>query len=470
MNDVSNYDVFISYSSTQREWTATLARNLKAAQRTVFFDEWSLIPGRAFVRELEGAIGRSRAAVVVASPEAQASGWVREELDTLTRRRIDDRTFSVVPVVHSGKRDDIDALPFIGNMHWVDFRQDYRSAFAQLLKALDDKPPGDAPNYDGPLETPPAGPASDAPLAPPQRTAMDKVLGTLSAASVVMVLTRGGVKAPDIVHSVDAWAREEWGQRVLPVALPYASDDGDEMGFLAEIARQIGLPPECGAPAEFQRAATAMFEDQPAVLVIGNFSHPQPKLLDAIAGIIKFLSERLGKEQFRAVLCGGASLHALKHEQGANSLLSMAKVAVWPAPDPAVALNGFAGSDSLSTAIVDASGGHPGIIEELVRAADEGLIRSADDARCAIASTAWVTQAADRHARSSEQQLRFETILQRQNLGAADIYHPSSIVRDLYWRGLVEPRQVGLRRILHWRSEAIRAALVEVVEWYRSAE
>ncbi|MEM1151039.1 MAG: toll/interleukin-1 receptor domain-containing protein [Pseudomonadota bacterium] len=113
------YDVFVSYSSIQRDWAEVLAHNLKGAGKTVFFDQWELTPGADWVLSLDSALDESRSAVLVASPEAQESGWVREEYAKLTRRRVSEPGFKIIPAVHSGAGHD---FPFLGGIQWVDFR------------------------------------------------------------------------------------------------------------------------------------------------------------------------------------------------------------------------------------------------------------------------------------------------------------------------------------------------------------
>ncbi|MEZ5449866.1 MAG: toll/interleukin-1 receptor domain-containing protein [Thiolinea sp.] len=67
------YDIFISYRSTQRDWAEALAHNLQSQDYKVFFDVWELRGGQNFT-QAEQALRHSRCAVLIATPEAAESG------------------------------------------------------------------------------------------------------------------------------------------------------------------------------------------------------------------------------------------------------------------------------------------------------------------------------------------------------------------------------------------------------------
>ena len=54
---MSNYDIFISYRSTNKPWVETLARNLRSiGYPRVFLDFWELIPGQNFNQQIYEAL------------------------------------------------------------------------------------------------------------------------------------------------------------------------------------------------------------------------------------------------------------------------------------------------------------------------------------------------------------------------------------------------------------------------------
>ena len=73
------YDVFISHRSDNKPWVRTLATNLQKAGLRVFLDEWELVPGDSFIAGLEQELENSAGGVLVCTPGALESGWVRTE-------------------------------------------------------------------------------------------------------------------------------------------------------------------------------------------------------------------------------------------------------------------------------------------------------------------------------------------------------------------------------------------------------
>jgi hypothetical protein len=98
----NEFDVFISHSSAQRAWVEAFASNLRLAGKSVFLDFWRLIPGRDWIDGLRTGLASCKSAILVVSPEALQSGWVREKYEVFRARQNEDPTFSIVPVIYSG--------------------------------------------------------------------------------------------------------------------------------------------------------------------------------------------------------------------------------------------------------------------------------------------------------------------------------------------------------------------------------
>jgi TIR domain len=73
-------DVFISYSRTNKEKVAQIARGIEAAGYSVWWDA-ELPPHQSYGEVITGKIDDAKAAIVVWSAEAAASEWVRAEAD-----------------------------------------------------------------------------------------------------------------------------------------------------------------------------------------------------------------------------------------------------------------------------------------------------------------------------------------------------------------------------------------------------
>ncbi len=129
------YDVFFTHQSRDRAWVETLTRNLRKRGYRVFLDEWQ--PERPFVDALE----HSKAAVLAVTAEAVESGWVREQYERLLARSRNRPDFRFVPIAFG----DLPELPFLENVHCVDFRDAcdaaYRRAFYELIALLEGQVP-----------------------------------------------------------------------------------------------------------------------------------------------------------------------------------------------------------------------------------------------------------------------------------------------------------------------------------------
>lgn len=73
-------DVFISYSSTDRDRVAGLARALEAAGVSVWWDR-HLAPGDSYEDAIEKALTAAKVIIVAWTPASAASQWVRSEAD-----------------------------------------------------------------------------------------------------------------------------------------------------------------------------------------------------------------------------------------------------------------------------------------------------------------------------------------------------------------------------------------------------
>ena len=78
-----HYAVFISYANRHQAWAKALQENLNLCDdlSPVFLDQVALSAGRSWIAGLQAALDCSARLVLVGSPEAFASPWVRNELD-----------------------------------------------------------------------------------------------------------------------------------------------------------------------------------------------------------------------------------------------------------------------------------------------------------------------------------------------------------------------------------------------------
>jgi hypothetical protein len=101
-NSDFEYDVFVSYSHQDRdsEWVrGWLVPRLEEAGLSVWMDVRELLPGSPFADQLEQAITRSRAILIVLTPGFLKSGWAT--LENMLVRRLDPaaRQRRVIPLM-----------------------------------------------------------------------------------------------------------------------------------------------------------------------------------------------------------------------------------------------------------------------------------------------------------------------------------------------------------------------------------
>jgi tetratricopeptide (TPR) repeat protein len=111
------YDVFISYRSTDRPWATALFNRLEGVGFKVFIDQRNLLPGEPLANALQKALARSKAAVVLISKGWLESSWCQEEANVLLHQTVENPSFRVVPV----RIDDCKLPPLWDSRIWLDF-------------------------------------------------------------------------------------------------------------------------------------------------------------------------------------------------------------------------------------------------------------------------------------------------------------------------------------------------------------
>lgn len=132
-------DIFLSYSSADRDVVRNVARRLREAGVKVWFDKDSLSPGSGWQDELATQLMDSRACAVFVGPD-EIVGWKRYEMEVALDRSVKDRDFHVFPVLLPGiEHFDASVLPpFLAMRQWVDLRAGPESveAIQDLINAM----------------------------------------------------------------------------------------------------------------------------------------------------------------------------------------------------------------------------------------------------------------------------------------------------------------------------------------------
>src|SRR5687768_3000611 len=115
--DVPTCDAFLSYNGIDRPIVEAVARRLAASGMRVFFDQWYLTPGAAWVMELEARLRDCKVAAIFVG-HAGLGRWQQREQALALDMQAQDVGFRVIPVILPGADPP---LGFLSLNTWVDF-------------------------------------------------------------------------------------------------------------------------------------------------------------------------------------------------------------------------------------------------------------------------------------------------------------------------------------------------------------
>jgi DNA-binding response OmpR family regulator len=126
-----NFDVFLSHNSIDKPWVIRLKKALQDRGLKVWLDRDEIRPGDIFVGALEAGLEKSKAVVLIVSPEAIASGWIKDEYArAVSLAHQKNQPLQLIPVILR----DAEIPGFLANRSWVDFRDE--SSFDENLELL----------------------------------------------------------------------------------------------------------------------------------------------------------------------------------------------------------------------------------------------------------------------------------------------------------------------------------------------
>lgn len=91
--------IFISHNGKQKSQARLLAMALVEHGESVWFDEWTIRPGESLTGSIEDGLSRTDVLVLLWSKEAATSNWVGTELRAYIRRRVDDKSLRIIPIM-----------------------------------------------------------------------------------------------------------------------------------------------------------------------------------------------------------------------------------------------------------------------------------------------------------------------------------------------------------------------------------
>lgn len=124
-------EVFLSHSSADRTFTTQLANVLRRHGVPVWYSDTSILGAQQWHDEIGAALRRCDWFVLVLSPDAVASKWVKWEL--IYSLQQDHFDGSIAPILH--RPCDYEELSWtLGSMQIVDFRGDFDVGCRELLR------------------------------------------------------------------------------------------------------------------------------------------------------------------------------------------------------------------------------------------------------------------------------------------------------------------------------------------------
>src|SRR6185503_16121373 len=142
-------DVFISYSSRDKEWVrGELLRRIEQAGLAAFIDFRDFTRGAPSIKEMERGVVECRKTLVVLTPDYIESEWCDLELLMGQTRSLGNRDLRIIPLLKTPCEKPL----YVGALTHIDFTDsaDHDLAWRQLLTALGKPPEPEAPRQPQP--------------------------------------------------------------------------------------------------------------------------------------------------------------------------------------------------------------------------------------------------------------------------------------------------------------------------------
>ena len=135
MRGTFKYDVFLSYSSKDKEIVTALAERLKKDGLRVWLDSWEIKPGDSIPLKIQQELEQSRTLIMCMSPAYFGSEWGTVEHQTLLFRDPTNAQRRFIPLlIEDCTRPDI-----IAQFAYVDWRALSDDAYAEILASCRSK-------------------------------------------------------------------------------------------------------------------------------------------------------------------------------------------------------------------------------------------------------------------------------------------------------------------------------------------
>ena len=266
------FDVFLSHNSVDKPWVSALKDDLQRYGVSVWLDKDEIRPGNLFAQVLEEALAASRAVALIVSPEALASGWVKEEYYRALSLAKAETPLQLIPVILRGAE-----LPgFLESRSWIDFRDEaaYAEKVRELVWGITGVKPLRALDLTAP--TPPYSPSDQ--LAGRVETANNAPTQAGLAFRTGGVKARGKIQAENIVTGIQVQDIEaEMAHALLDLAKSLQSGEveaGQDLLAKNIVTGFQYLGQSRGEPdrSQFQQELNALREELRKAIAAGEFA------------------------------------------------------------------------------------------------------------------------------------------------------------------------------------------------------
>lgn len=124
--------VFISHASKDKDFVDRLVSDLAARGVPVWYDKLDVRLGDSIPGKINSGISEAKYFLIVLSPAAVKSKWVREELNAALMRQVASTGTFLLPVLV----EDCDVPPLLGHRRFADFRESYEAGLEELLEVF----------------------------------------------------------------------------------------------------------------------------------------------------------------------------------------------------------------------------------------------------------------------------------------------------------------------------------------------
>jgi hypothetical protein len=440
----------------------------------VFLDEWEIKPGGNWIEDLYRGLEKSQKGILVITPNAMDSGWVRKEYEEMLIRMQEDPGFQIIPVVLT---NPVPGFPFLKTIQWIDFSDSgsYKQAFYRLVCALEDKAPGSEPIFKaepkipGQPSEPPPGPSSD------EIAFVDRLFKLLFNRHVLVLLTRGNHSHTTAKELILEKAGRLFDTDNVRHLAPAYGPHVDMREYFSLLSQQCRFSPPAQSAVSFQaKFEELLASDRELFLLISRFEHSSRETREEMAALLRGLGERFPRG-LRIMICGAEQLYELSYT-GTLSYLNQAQIIEWPemtAADVLRTANNIENSACLAgklmqnidedTAVkfLEFSGGHPGVLESCFDLYSQNPGFTMSDLIEKLASSSFLWQLFVPFFQNREKKEKICHLLKNNDVGPYQPYLDDPLLKELYWKNLLHKDKTGAR--LTWRGEALRLSALSIM-------